>query len=135
NLVGGDQLDDPWLDESLTQFVTLQYFADEYGKVGEDEFRASLEGRWARVNNEKIPIGLPVSAYRGAEYSAIVYGRGALFFLALREEMGTDAFDAFLKEYTASLSWGIAAPEYLQSLAEQKCACELDALFEEWVYP
>lgn len=135
NLVGGDQLDDPWLDESLTQFVTLQYFADEYGKVGEDEFRASLEGRWARVNNEKIPIGLPVSAYQGAEYSAIVYGRGALFFLALREEMGTDSFDAFLREYTESLSWGIATPEYLQSLAEQECACELDALFEEWVFP
>jgi hypothetical protein len=48
--------------------------------------------------------------------------------------MGTDAFDAFIKDYTEMLSWGIATPEYLQSLAETHCACQLDALFDEWVY-
>ncbi len=135
NLVGDDQLDDPWLDESLTQFITLQYYTDIYGKGGEEGFRAGLEGRWERVNNANIPIGMPVARYQGAEYGAIVYGRGALFFVALRAEMGFEAFDAFLREYTESLSWGIATPEYLQSLAEQRCACELDILFQEWVYP
>jgi aminopeptidase N len=134
-LVGDDQLDDPWLDESLTQFITLQYYEDEYGQQGGDGFRQSLEGRWERVGNADIPIGLPVADYDGPEYGAIVYGRGPLFFDALRTEMGTEKFDAFLKDYTESLSWGIATPEFLQSLAEQHCACELDALFDEWVYP
>lgn len=135
NLVGNDQLDDPWLDESLTQFITLQYYSDRYGKSGEDGFRAGLESRWERTARADIPIGLPVAGYGGMEYGAIVYGRGALFFVALKDEMGIEAFDAFLKEYTESLAWGIATPEYLQSLAEQKCSCELDALFAEWVYP
>lgn len=135
NLVGDDQLDDPWLDESLTQFITLQYYTDLYGRNGEEGFRAGLEGRWERVNKEEIPIGMPVANYQGMEYGAIVYGRGPLFFVALRDEMGTDAFDAFLKEYTESLSWGIATPEYVQSLAEQKCACDLDASFADWVNP
>lgn len=135
NLVGNDQLDDPWLDESLTQFVTLQYYADRYGKSGEDGFRAGLEGRWARVENEKIPVGMPVASYQGAEYSAIIYGRGGLFFVAMRSEMGAEDFDSFLKEYTESLSWDISTPEYLQALAEQKCDCELDTLFAEWIYP
>lgn len=135
HLVGNDQLDNPWLDESLTQFITLQYYADVYGRNGEDGFRAGLEDRWERVNKADIPIGMPVADYQGSEYGAIVYGRGALFFAALRDEMGTEAFDAFLREYTASLSWDISSPEVLQSLAEQICACELDILFEEWVYP
>ena len=135
NLVGDDQLDDPWLDESLTQFVTLQYYTDEYGQSGADGFEASLEGRWARVDNEKIPVGLPVASYHGAEYGAIVYGRGPLFFVALRDKMGTETFDTFLKEYTTSLTWKISTPEYLQSLAEQECSCNLDALFAEWIYP
>lgn len=135
HLVGNDQLDDPWLDESLTQFITLQYYADVYGRNGEDGFRAGLEERWNRVSKADIPIGMPVANYQGSEYGAIVYGRGALFFAALRNEMGTEAFDTFLREYTVSLSWDIATPDYLQSLAEQTCACELDALFEEWVYP
>jgi len=135
NLVGDDQLDDPWLDESFTQFATLQYYTDLYGAGGESGFLSSLESRWGRVDNKKIPIGLPVASYHEAEYGAIVYGRGPLFFVALRDEMGTDSFDAFMKEYTETLSWGIATPEIMQSLAEQKCVCELDALFDEWVYP
>ncbi len=133
-LVGDDQLDDPWLDESLTQFVTLQYYTDLYGAGGAEGFRSSLEGRWDRINKADIPIGLPVAGYQGAEYGAIVYGRGPLFFVALRDGMGTDAFDAFIKEYTETLSWDIATPEYLQSLAETHCSCDLQPLFDEWVY-
>lgn len=135
NLVGDDQLDDPWLDESLTQFATLQYYSDEYGVTGEEEFRAELEGRWAYINNEKIPVGLPVADYTDAEYSAIVYGRGPLFFVALRKQMGDEAFDSFMKEYAETLSWNISTAETLQTLAEKHCACDLDALFSEWVYP
>ncbi|HMB24566.1 MAG TPA: M1 family metallopeptidase [Anaerolineales bacterium] len=135
NLVGDDQLDDPWLDESLTQFATLQYYTDEYGADGAQGFRSSLEGRWSTVDKAKIPVGLPVAKYSELEYSAIVYGRGPLFFVALRDKMGTEAFDAFLKEYTETLSWGIATPETLQSLAEKHCACDLDNIFDEWVYP
>jgi hypothetical protein len=132
-LVGDDQLDDPWLDESLTQFITLQYYIDRYGAGPADGFKSSLEGRWARVGNAKIPIGMPVAGYQGAEYSGIVYGRGPLFFVALQDVMGSDAFDSFIKEYTETLSWGIATPEYLQSLAEIHCTCDLQSLFDEWV--
>ena len=82
--------------------------------------------RWASVNFEKIPIGLPVAAYDDQEYSAIVYGRGPLFFVALREKMGVQAFNAFLKDYTETLSWNIATPEFLQSLAEEHCTCDLE---------
>lgn len=134
-LVGDDQLDDPWLDEALTQFATLQYYADEYGPGGEAGFRNSLEARWDGVNRAEIPIGLPVAEYSGREYGAIVYGRGPLFFVALRERIGRETFDAFLKEYTETLSWNIATPEFLQSLAEKHCACELDDMFNTWVYP
>jgi len=134
-LVGDDQLDDPWLDEALTQFVTLQYYADEYGPGGETGFQNSLEARWEGVNRAKIPIGLPVAGYSGQEYGAIVYGRGPLFFVALRERIGQAVFDAFIKDYTETLSWGIATPEVLQSLAEKHCGCDLDDLFNEWVYP
>jgi aminopeptidase N len=134
SLVGDDQLDDPWLDESLTQFATLQYYEDEYGREGASGFEASLNGRWGSINYKKIPIGLPVAGYSDQEYGAIVYGRGPLFFVALRDEMGADAFDAFLKDYTEMLSWKISTPQTLQSLAEKHCACDLQKIFDEWVY-
>ena len=135
NLVGDDQLDDPWLDESLAQFATLQYYFDVYGQEGADGFKSSLNGRWSNVGNKKIPIGLPVAKYQPIEYSAIVYGRGPLFFVALRDEMSISVFDEFIRDYTQTLSWDIATPEVLQSLAEKHCNCDLTAIFDKWVYP
>jgi aminopeptidase N len=78
---------------------------------------------------------MPVSAYEGAAYSAIIYGRGAFFFQALRDEMGKENFDAFMKEYTRSNSWGIGTGENMKTLAENQCNCDLDQLYEEWVMP
>lgn len=132
NFVGNDQLDEPWLDESLTQFVTLQYYEATGGANG---FRASLEDRWASVGNAETPIGLPVGAYTRGEYGAIVYGRGALFFDALRAEMGAENFNEFMRAYAEGAAWGIATPAYLKEKAEAGCNCDLTALFEKWVYP
>jgi hypothetical protein len=135
NLVGDDQLDEPWLDESLTQFVTLQYFSDLYGESGAQGFRNSLNGRWDGVDNEKIPVGMPVRNYTNIEYGAIIYGRGGLFFEALRAEIGADTFDTFMKDYTNTYSWNIATTEGLKMVAEKHCNCDLTPLFKEWIYP
>jgi aminopeptidase N len=135
NLVGNDQLDDPWLDESLAQFATWQYYETNFGTGAADGFAASLQSRWERVQNTPIPIGQPVAAYQGREYGAIVYGRGAFFFDALKNKMDAESFGAFLKDYVATFSWNNATTEGLKSLAEQHCGCDLTPLFEEWVYP
>jgi len=135
NMVGNDQLDEPWLDESLTQFVTWQYYAEQYGRSGADGFEASLRGRWARVDTQPIPIGMSVAEYEGSSYGAIVYGRGAFFFEALREEMGKENFDAFLKEYTVSNTWGIGTGGNMLALAEKHCKCNLTKLYDKWVTP
>ncbi len=128
-----DQLDDPWLDESLTQYATWQYIADTHGPEAAAGFRASLEGRRSGVDFAEIPIGLPVASYEGQAYSAIVYGRGPLFFDALAVTLGRAAFDAFLTDYAQTYRWGIATPEGLRQVAEEHCACDLGGLFAEWV--
>lgn len=134
NLVGSDQLEEPWLDEALTQYATLLYFQDAYGSQGYEGFRESLTGRWGRVEFAEIPIGLPVSEYRDREYGAIVYGRGPLFFEALAEEMGEEVFDGFLRDYVQTFAWDNVNAEELKALAEEHCQCDLTSLFEAWVY-
>jgi len=135
NLVGNDQLDEPWLDESLAQFATLQYFADAYGEAGAQEFRDELENEWGQVEYQDMPIGLPVKDYTEAQYGGIVYGRGGLFFEALRDEMGSDNFDKFIRDYVKSNSWNIATSELIKSKAEEHCTCDLTPLFEKWIFP
>jgi hypothetical protein len=135
NLVGNDQLDEPWLDESLTQYITWRYYAHRYGQGGDDGFRQSLEGRWQKADKHDMAIGLPVSAYTSAEYGAIVYGRGQLFFDALAQKFGQANMDAFLADYTRTFQWKIATTAGLKQVAEQHCGCELSAMFQQWVNP
>lgn len=133
-LVGNDQIDEPWLDEALAQFLTLVYYSDVYGPQGSNGFRGSLEGRWRRVDRADIPIGLPVAGYSPQEYSAIVYGRGPLFIEALSEAMGPAVFAEFMRDYFQSYEYQIATGIEFKALAEQHCGCDLTALFEEWVF-
>lgn len=134
NLVGNDQLDEPWLDESLTQYITWIYYVDRYGRSGAQDYYNRLESRWERVDFEEIPIGLPVSAYDGAEYSGIIYGRGPIFVNTLAETVGQNNFDAFLRNYFTQFKWGIITTPQFEETIEQQCQCDLDSLFAQWVY-
>ncbi|MFQ5578283.1 MAG: M1 family metallopeptidase, partial [Anaerolineae bacterium] len=134
SVVGNDQLDDPWLDEALTQYATWLYYRDMYGQQGDDGFREGMESRWQRLNRADIPIGLPVSGYDEREYGSIVYGRGPLFFDDLAGVMGQEAMDSFLRDYYRTNQWGIATPENLKQLAEKACECDLTPAFEAAVY-
>ena len=134
NAVGNDQVDEPWLDEAVVQYVTGLYHLDVGGERAARSWRDSLYHRWDRVDRADVPIGMPVEAYEGREYGAIVYGRGPLFIAALAEEMGQETFDEFLRDYYESHKWGIGTSETFRQLAEYHCQCDLTALFEEWVY-
>lgn len=135
NMVGNDQIDEPWLDEAIVQYATGLYYLDTYGEEGYRGWRDSWYTRWDRAGRAMIPIGLPVAEYEGNEYGAIVYGRGPLFVEALATEMGQGAFDAFLRDYAQSYKWEISTGEAFRQLAEQHCQCDLTALFGEFVYP
>lgn len=135
NAVGNDQPDEPWLDESLTQYITGRYFLDLYGTGAYQGFTNALYARWEKAGLQTIPIGLPAGDYTETEYSAIVYGRGAFFFEELTEEMGADAFGDFLKDYYNRYHWKISHAEDMKAVAEEDCGCDLTDLFAEWVYP
>ncbi len=134
NLVGNDQLNEPWLDEALTQYATWTYYIDRYGEQNAQGYYDSLEGRWAQTDFAEIPIGLPADAYTGTEYGAIVYGRGPIFLNELANEMGQGTFDRFMRDYVETYRWQIATSAEFQTLAEDYCDCDLSSLFNEWVY-
>ena len=134
NVVGNDQVDEPWLDEAIVQYVTGLYYRDTYSARAELDWHDWMFARWSRAGQADIPIGLPSGSYDSREYGAIVYGRGPLFVAALEEEMGRETFDKFLRDYYESHKWGVATGDEFKQLAEHHCQCNLTALFEEWVY-
>ncbi len=132
NLVGNDQLDEPWLDEAIVQYLTGIYYLDAYGENGYQGYRRSWLDRLHRVEEQEMPIGLPAENYEGVQYGAIVYGRGPLFVEALADEMGQDAFWEFLSSFTETHHWQIAQPTTFIEMAETTCACDLSQLWETW---
>lgn len=135
NVVGNDQVDEPWLDEALAQYLTGLYYRAVYGDQAEQDYRRSWTSRWDRIGDEPIPIGLPSGAYTAEEYSPIVYGRGPLFVAALEDLMGREKFAGFLRDYYRATTWGIATTGTFMVLAEQHCGCDLHEMFAEWVEP
>ena len=133
NIVGNDQVDEPWLDEALAQYLTGLYYRQIHGDQAERSYRQSWTSRWNRIGDELIPIGLSTGAYTSEEYSPIVYGRGPLFLAALEDQMGRQTFAEFLKDYARTFRWGIATGEDFRVLAEQHCRCDLSAMFAAWV--
>ena len=135
DLVGNETQNQPWLDESMAEFLTWQYYLDQHGTSGADNYKQEMQYSWDMVNDATIPIGQPVSAYTSDGYVGIVYGRGPFFLLALRDQMGTATFDQFMRDYVKQYSWNIATTDTFKALAEQDCNCDLTPLFDEWVYP
>jgi hypothetical protein len=135
NVVGNDQVNQPWLDESITQYITSLYYKNRYGEQASDSFITSFYDRWDRVDGKDIPIGMPVKSYDQKTYGAIIYGRGAIFFITLRDQIGDADFALFLKNYYSQNMWEIASETTLKETAEKACSCELTMLFNRWVDP
>ena len=132
--VGNDQVNEPWLDEAVAQYITGLYHEDMYGQAGAQSYRASWESRWARVKRADLPIGLPADGYAETEYGPIVYGRGPIVLWDMAQKMGQKTFDTFLREYYTAHKWGIGTGTAFKQLLERQCQCDLTPIFEEQVY-
>ncbi len=135
NIVGDDQNNQPWLDESMTQYITGLYYLDTYGQTGFENSKAEWTSFWSRTGQAEIPIGRPVSGYTGNTYGPIVYGRGPLFVTALAEEIGEAKFAECLKRYYEAHKWQIVTTAIYQDYFEICSGKNLDAIFQKWVLP
>jgi hypothetical protein len=63
NQVMSDQINEPWLDESVTQYATCLYYLDRYGESGAEGCERSWYERWNDIQNAAIPIGKSAGAY------------------------------------------------------------------------
>ncbi|NLE77481.1 MAG: M1 family metallopeptidase, partial [Chloroflexi bacterium] len=135
-LVGNDQLDEPWLDEALANYSTALYFEKVYGaEAGArvvNGYRQRYEGLLKQGRD--APVAQPVTAFREEDYGSVVYQKGALFFHALRQEVGDDRFLAILRQYQARYRYGIARGKEFLSLAEALSGRSLRPLAQEWLY-
>jgi hypothetical protein len=76
---------------------------------------------------------LPISAESdGAPRGALIYGKAALGFLAIRQEIGDDAFFTALRAWADEFAFRIAEPDDLLDAFEAASGQQIGELWRFW---
>lgn len=142
-LVGNDQIDEAWLDESLTEYSTILYYGQRYGKEEEQRKYEELitKGKYQLFQiytvgqNIDETIDRPIYKFDNwLVYDSLVYGKGTMMFNELRKEMGEDVFYKVLQEYFDSNQFKNASLEDLLAVCEKITKNQWDSFFDKWLY-
>lgn len=137
-VVGNDVIDEPWLDEALASYSEVVYLEYAEGQAASEQhiqgFRRQFEYLTEAGADDLVTAGLSHFENKGSLYSSIVYGKGALFFDAIRATIGDEAFFGALRTHYENLKYGIATAEDLLEVFEVAADLELDDLYEQWLY-
>ena len=78
-------------------------------------------------------VDQPTDAFPSqAAYNAMVYGKAAVGFDALRAEIGDEAFYAGLQDYYRRFRFGVATPADLLAALERAAGRDLDETWRHW---
>ncbi len=136
NLVGNDPVNRPWLDEGLAEYSTYIYYETIYGKERADRL---LRNRWevplayARENGLDTIVGQPASGFGPVNYETMVYAKSALFFHALRQEMGDIAFFKLLRTLVSKYRYQILTPDDLLAEARRASGRDVMPVYRQWI--
>lgn len=131
--VGNDQVAEPWVDEALTTYTSGLYFAAR-GRFAEILRYWELGYAHGRALGRTAGITSPLWEFPGgAGYGGIVYSGGALFFHAVRERMGDDAFFRALRLYRKKYRWRLASGTDLLAILREESPQPFDDLIARWL--
>lgn len=127
-LVGNDQALEPWLDEGLCTYSEALFYENLY-----PEALSAWRARRIDFYRPQGFIGQAVYDYAGfTAYRDAVYLRGAQFFEALRQQIGDEAFFAFLKEYATQEAGRLATRQEFFEILARHTQVDLSGLLAEY---
>lgn len=136
NLVTCTSLQDFWLNEGITTYMTAAWKEHRYGRAAYDAELDVARSRLAKARAKGFDKPL---AWRAAYPTlgtrrAVQYSKGALFMDHLRTLLGDEAFWSGLKRYTQAHAGGVVTSLDLERAMEAASGRDLRAVFAEWVF-
>jgi hypothetical protein len=125
--VGSDQALTPWLDEALATYSEYIFYEEYYPDLRDWWWQFRVYSYVPAGFTEIEPVASTVYQFDNIRaYINAVYLRGAQMLHALREDLGTDAFFAWLDAYAESGRERVVTPDVLWGLltAEQLALTE-----------
>ena len=134
-LVGGDSNAYGYIPEGLATVSALLYIDDAFGPdVAREELNAwALEPSRRLLRDGDAIVNVPASDDQDASIRyATLYGKGTLGFLAIRQAIGAEAFDAALRQISREYAWKEMTPAELQAAFEAASGQDLQGLWTHW---
>jgi len=139
-LVGSDSNEHPFQDEALANYATVLYFEAAHGKAkAAEQIDLQLKMPYQLMRTLGGPDGAvdrPTRAFANQlQYSALVYGKGALYFHALRGAIGHKRLFAGLKDYVGRFAFRQATPADLQASLKRGSGkpAKVASLWKRWL--
>ena len=119
--------------EALTTFMADYALAEESGEAAAREMRRRWLADFAMLPADQAR---PVKDFVARSHTAsqvIGYNKGAMLFLMLRDEIGSEAFRAGIQRFWMNRQFRVASWSDLQDAFEGTAARPLDAFFRQWL--
>lgn len=131
-LVGNDQAQEPWLDEALCTYSERLYY-ERFAPDALDwwwAYRIRYYNPQGKIDGSIYSYTYTSEAYRA--YRDAVYLNGALFFEDLRNQLGDQAFFAFLQDYVRRNSYALSNGDAFFSALEENTEMDLSGLLGQY---
>ena len=135
-IIGSNNNDHGFMSEGLTNTLAILVLRDRLGESGaEDYLRGWVAGPYAalvRDGRDAIADEPVTNDSNIVLRSSAIYGKAALGFEAIRQEIGDPAFFAALSAYAADYRFAVSDPADLLHAFEAAAERELSSLWSFW---
>ena len=142
-IVGNDEINEAWLDETLAEYSTALFFDkfDGYGIKYKEFVEDALSSYLLYVDvistlrgDVNTKMNLPINEYQNDyEYSYMVYVKGVIMFDSLSQMVGKKKIVQGLKKYYAENKFKIASKSKFFSAFKAACHKDLEKFFEGYL--
>jgi aminopeptidase N len=134
-VVGNNPYLHPWLDEGLAEYSAFDYYRNVFGEA---EAERLMTGRWlipfdSAAGSVDGVVDRPAADFDPTSYELLVYAKAALFFNALREQLGEAMYRQVLQTYYLENRYKIVTPQTFLGTAQRVSGQNVDSLAEEWL--
>jgi hypothetical protein len=142
-MVGNDEYNNAWMDESLAEYSTLMFFEkhgeynfdiDELVKNATTNFKFFVEVYTNVLGEVDTSMNRPLKDFQTEpEYVHCIYTKGSIMFHTLRQSVGDKRFEKALKTYFSTYCFKNATPAELIQTFIRSTGYNLEGFFNSWL--
>jgi aminopeptidase N len=137
-MVGNNQGEVPWIDESITSYAEGIYLRETY-EDDEERYTDWLQSQRNSFNfflgsgAENLTMNRSTIEFPPFQVGILIYTKGRIFYSELEEMVGRDVFYQALNNYFLDMKYEITSAYDIMRHFEEASGQDLDAFFYEWV--